>query len=93
MIKPLGAKSLEARGEAASTIYVIIGYAPRGHFKGGNSFLGVISLESMVVPSPKIVVNLPGENHTGSAVQTNRQTEKQTNILFLYFNEIFIITL
>jgi hypothetical protein len=36
------------------------GYAPRGLYGGGIIFVGGLSLERVVVPSTKIVINLPG---------------------------------
>ena len=65
----------------------------------GEYFLWSISLERVVVPSPpKIVITFPGsirsypvkDNYIGSAVSEilrYKQTEKQTNILLLYYKD------
>ncbi len=52
---------------------------------GGNFFVGTISFGRVVVPSPKIVINLPRlyeENLIGSAVSViirYKQTDRHTN--------------
>ena len=57
----------------------------------GNYFLGAISLGGLVLPSPKIVINLSlgpmrsdpvKENPIGSAASEILGTDKQTIILF-----------
>ena len=66
-------------------------------FWGGDFFLEAISL-GKVVPSPKLVINLlrtyeklscKGEPYQFSCQQTDTQTDKETNILLLYFKDNF----
>ena len=80
----------------AATIRKIL----KGFFLGGgreNFFLEAISL-GKVVPSPKLVINLlrtyeklscKGEPYQFSCQQTDTQTDKETNILLLYYKDNF----